>query len=179
MKYEPNIADPTMVEARARMMAQFRPSKDRSGSVVSGVFFVLGLGLLTGGFFSGRRQYNILKNWPKVDATVTRSEVTTGHDDDNTTMYGAKFEFRYTVKGKEYQTPASAGYETSSYKEMKHNVDIFAPGTQHALLYDPADPGDIRWDAGYNFSFFLLPICLGGMGIIFAGVGVLVWIFFR
>jgi len=179
MKYEPNTEDPTIDDARARMMAQFGTSRDKSGSVVAVIFFLAGLGLLTGGFFSGRSQYNILKNWPKVDATVAKSEITTGHDNDNTAMYGAEFEFRYTVRGKEYQTPASSGYKTSSYKEMKHTVDIFAPGTQHALLYDPADPSEIRWDAGYNFSFFLVPICLGGMGIIFAGVGVLVWICFR
>lgn len=179
MKYEPSTEDPTIDDARARMMAQSGTSRDKSGSVVAGVFFLLGLGLLTGGFFSGRSQFYILKNWPKVDATVTKNEITTGHDDDNTAMYGAEFEFRYTVKGKEYQTPASSGYETSSYSEMKQTVDIFAPGTQHALRYNPANPSEIRWDAGYNFGFFLVPICVGGMGIIFAGVGVIIWTFFR
>ncbi len=161
------------------MMTQFRASGDRTAGTVGGVFFVVGLGLLTGGVFSARSQYNILKNWPKVDATVAKSAVTSGRDNDNTTMYGAEFEFRYTVDGKEYQTPASSSYKTSSYKEMKHNVDIFAPGTQHTLFYDPSDPSEIRWDAGYNFSFFLLPTILGGVGIVFAGVGAGVWFVFR
>jgi hypothetical protein len=179
MKYEPNTADPTIDEARARMMAQFRTSKNRTGSVVGGVFFVVGLCLLAGGAWSAHNQYNILKNWPKVDATVAKSAVTSGLDDKNTTMYGAEFEFRYTVNGKEYQTPASSVYKTSSYKEMKHIVDIFAPGTQHTLFYDTTDPSDIRYDAGYNFSFFLLPTILGGVGIVFAGVGAGVWFVFR
>ena len=159
------------------MMTQVSASGNRAPALVGGIFFILGLGLLTGGFFSGRSQYNILKNWPKVDATVTKSEVTTGRDND-TTMYGTNVEFRYTVNGKEYLTPASSSYESSSYVEMKRKADVFAPGTQHALLYDPVDPNDIRYDAGYNFSFFLVPTLLGGMGILFAGVGLLVWFAF-
>jgi Protein of unknown function (DUF3592) len=179
MKFELKTTDPTRDEARARMATQFRASGDRTAGIVGGVFFVVGLGLLTGGVFSARSQYNILKNWPKVDATVTKSEVTSGRDSDGTTMYGAEFEFRYIVNGKEYQTPASSSYKTSSLKEMKRNVDIFAPGTQHTLLYDPGDPTEIRYDAGYNFSFFMLPTILGGLGILFAGVGILVWFVFR
>jgi Protein of unknown function (DUF3592) len=167
MKYEPNTADPTIDEARARMMTQFRASGDRTAGIVGGVFFVVGLGLLTGGVFSARSQYNILKNWPKVDATMAKSAVTSGRDDKNT-----------TVNGKEYLTPATSSYKSSSYVEMKRKVDAFAPGTQHGLLYDPADPSDIRYDAGYNFSFFLLPTILGGVGIVFAGVGAGVWFVF-
>ncbi len=160
------------------MMAQFRASGDRTAGIVGGVFFVVGLGLLTGGGFSARSQYNILKNWPKVDARVTKSKVTTGRDQD-TTMYGTQFEFRYTVNGKEYLTPAFSSYKSSSYVEMKRKADLFAPGTQHTLLYDPVEPSDIRYDAGYNFSFFLVSTILGGMGIVFTGVGALVWFLFR
>lgn len=178
MKFELRPTDPSFDEARAKMTAQFKPSRDRSSGIVGGVFFVMGLGLLAGGFFSGRNHYNILTKWPRVDATVTRSEITTGRDQD-TTMYGTQIEFLYTVQGREYQTPAASSYKTSSYSEMKRQADIFASGTHHTLLYNPTDPGDIRYDAGYNFSFFLAPIILGGMGIIFAGVGALVWILFR
>jgi hypothetical protein len=178
MKYEPKTTIPSIDEARAKMMTQFRASGDRTAGIVGGVFFVVGLGLLTGGGFSARSQYNILKNWPKVDAWVTKSEVTTGRDQD-TTMYGTQFEFRYTVNGREYLTPASSSYKSSSYVEMKRKADLFAPGTQHTLLYDPVEPSDIRYDAGYNFSFFLVSTILGGMGIVFTGVGALVWFLFR
>jgi Protein of unknown function (DUF3592) len=179
VKFELKPTDPFDHQVRTRMPAQFRRSGDRASKIVGGVFFVVGLGLLTGAYFSGRRQYAILKNWPKVDATVTKSEVTSGRDNDNTTMYGTEVEFHYTVSGKEYQTPATSSYKTSSYTEMKRQADIFAVGTTHALLYNPSDPNDIRYDAGYNFSFFLLPAILGGMGVIFTGVGCLVWVLFR
>ncbi|HLY60174.1 MAG TPA: DUF3592 domain-containing protein [Terriglobia bacterium] len=179
MKFELKPTDPFDNQVRARMSARFRGPKDNSSKIVGGVFFVLGLGLLTGAYFVGRRQYNILKHWPKVDATVTQSSVTTGRDPDGTTMFGTQIEFRYVVNDKEYKTPATSSYKTSSYTEMKRQADIFAPGTTHALLYDPADPNDVRYDAGYNFSFFLAPVILGGMGVVFAGVGALVWVLFR
>jgi len=43
---------------------------------VSGIFFFVGIGVLTGGVFSARNQFNIPKIWPKVDATVIKSEGT-------------------------------------------------------------------------------------------------------
>lgn len=113
MKFELRSIDPSSGEVGARMAAQFRGPGDIASKIVGGVFFVIGLGLLTGAYFAGRRQYSILKNWPKVDATVTKCEVTTGRDQD-TTMYGTEFEFRYTVNDKEYKTPATSSYKTSS-----------------------------------------------------------------
>ncbi|MHB8655114.1 MAG: hypothetical protein ACYDA9_14690 [Terriglobia bacterium] len=41
---------------------------------MSGIFFFVGIGVLTGGVFSARKQFNIPKNWPKVDATVIKIE---------------------------------------------------------------------------------------------------------
>jgi len=178
MRFELRPSDPSAAQARAGSAARFRGSRDNSSRLVGGVFFVLGLGLLAGGFFSGRHQYGILKHWPRVDATVIKSAVTVGRDEDST-VYGTEVEFQYRVEGKDYQTPAASSYKTSSYVEMKRQANIFATGTRHSLLYNPADPHDIRYDAGYNFSFFLAPVILGGMGIVFAGVGVLVWILFR
>jgi hypothetical protein len=40
------------------------------------------------------------------------------------------------------------------------------------LLYNPADPAEIEYNAGYNFEFFGIPLFCGGMGLIFALVGV-------
>ncbi len=168
-----------MDEARYRMRVQLAASGDRTAILVGGIFFVVGLALLGGAVWSGDSQYAILKTWVKTDATVIESTLTKGRDSQNSTMYGTEFEFRYTVNGKEYQTPASSSYQSSSYVEMKRKVDAFAQGTQHPILYNPADPNDIRFDAGYSFGFFLLPVILGGMGLVFTAVGGGIWIGFR
>ncbi len=62
---------------------------------------------------------------------------------------------------------------------MKGVADAFAPGSEHAILYNPQNPNDIRYDAGYNFGFFFLPVLLGGMGIVFTAVGGGLWYGFR
>jgi hypothetical protein len=33
-------------------------------------------------------------------------------------------------------------------------------------------PEDIRFDVGYNFGFFFVPLLLGGMGVVFTGLGI-------
>ncbi len=86
-------------------------------------------------------------------------------------MYQAEIEFRYTVDGKEYTTPSSSPYRSSSYAEIKQKAKTYARGTTHPIRYNPADPNDIRFDAGCNFGFFFLPVMFGGMAIIFGGVG--------
>lgn len=144
--------------------------------LVGGIFFVVGLGLLIPGWFTGNRQYTILKKWPSVDAEVTQSRVahyqsTSSRSSSSSTMYQAEIEFRYSVGGKPYVTPATTNYSTSSYTEMKHKVDAYAPGTHHLIRYNPVDPNDIRFDVGYTFGFFLLPVIFGGMGLIFGGLG--------
>ncbi len=151
-------------------------SSRRALKLLGSVFAVLGLGLLAGAGWSGNRQYMILTTWPTVEAEVTKSQVThhISHDsrhNTDTTMYQAKIEFHYMVENKEFTTPSTPGYSTSSYTSMKHMADVYAPGTRHPIRYNPADPNDIRFNAGYTFGFFFLPVLLGGMGIGFGGVG--------
>ncbi len=144
--------------------------------IVGGVFLPLGLVFLGVTGFTGNRQYTILKSWPTVEAEVTQSRVshyqsTSSRSSSTSTMYQAEIEFRYTVGGKQYVTPATSDYSSSSYTEMKHKVDFYAPGTRHAIRYNPADPNDIRFDVGYNLGFFLLPFIFGILGLVFGSVG--------
>ncbi len=140
--------------------------------LVGAIFTLVGAILLSIAGWTGNRQYTILKTWPTVEAEVTQSRVTTGRDSEGTTMYGTQIEFRYTVNGKEFTTPASSSYRSSSYTEMKGKANRYAPGTRHPIRYHPSNPDDIRFDVGYSFGFFFLPVLLGGIGIVFGGLGV-------
>lgn len=144
---------------------------------VGGIFMAVGLVLLGIGGWVGHRQFTILKSWPTVEAEVTKSRVTDylSHDSDHnrdTTMYQVEVEFQYAIDGKQFLTPSTPGYSNSDYPSMKRIADSFGPGTRHIIRYNPADPNDIRMNAGYNFGFFFLPILMGGMGIVFTGIGV-------
>ncbi len=133
------------------------------------------------GFWTGNRQYTILKSWPTVEAEVTKSEVKQHLDSGSgssgsTVMYQTFIEFRYTLNGKEYLTPSDAGYSTSSYPQMKRLADKFSPGTRHVIKYNPADPNDVYFNAEYSFGFFLLPVVFGGVGLIFCIVAIVLWV---
>jgi hypothetical protein len=140
--------------------------------LVGAIFTVAGAILVSVAGWTGNQQYTILKTWPTVEAEVTKSEVKTGRDSEGTTMYGTQLEFRYTVNNMEFTTPASSSYRSSSYTEMKRKANRYAPGTRHPIRYDPSNPDDVRFDAGYNFGFFFLPVLLGGLGVVFAGLGI-------
>ena len=140
--------------------------------LVGGIFFPLGLCFLAVAWYTGSHQYSILKSWPAVDAQVAQSRMIIQRSSKNrSTTYSAEMNFQYRADGKEYSTPASLDYSTGNYAAIKRMVDDYAPRTHHPIRYNPSDPNDIRFDAGYTLGFFLLPIIFGGMGLIFSGVG--------
>ena len=59
---------------------------------------------------------------------------------------------------------------------MKRKADAYPPGSRHIIKYDPHDPNDIRFTAGYTAGFFFLPLIFGGLGVVFAGAGVPLWL---
>lgn len=123
-----------------------------------------------------RRQQRILKAWPTVDAQVLHSRVGSAisyaaNRGNSVAMYAPVIEFGYAVNGKSYVTPASAQVSTSNYTSVKRQVDAYPPGSVHSIRYNPKDPNDIVFDAGYTWSFFFVPLLLGGMSIIFGIVG--------
>ena len=75
--------------------------------LVGRIFTAAGLAMLLVAFFTAKRQCTILKEWPEVEATVTRSRVLNA-DDDESDMYKTEVEFRYQVRGREYPRPGRA-----------------------------------------------------------------------
>jgi hypothetical protein len=175
---------PAEISARQYELPRHRPLEDAMTDrgiglvrLVAVVFTPIGIIMLALAGWFGNRQYSILKTWPSVEAEVARSEVTRGRDSEGNTTYGTEIEFRYRVNGREFRTPSSSSYRSSSYKTMKEKADEYSPGTRHSILYNPSDPADVRFDAGYNLGFFFLPAILGGMGLVFAGLGVVfLWV---
>jgi len=139
---------------------------------IAGIFLAIGLILLGVAGWFAEKKLTVMNSWPTVEAEVVESEVTSYQDSDNDTLYKAQFRFRYTVDGREYVTLTDNGYGTSFRSWMQKKVDRLPPGARHRLHYNPADPADIEYNASYNFEFFGIPLFCGGMGLIFALVGV-------
>lgn len=91
-------------------------------------------------------------------------------------VYEANVEFRYTVGGKSYTAQAGSDYSTSDYAEMKQKVKTYAPGTHHPIRYNPGNPSDISYDAGFTIGFFLVPLIVSGAGLIAVSTGVVLFL---
>ena len=144
--------------------------------LVGGIFASVGVAMLAAGIWLANEQVKIIKTWPVIDATVTKSNVThyTKRDMDrnvDTTMYKTEVEFRYRVEGREYRTPSQSDYASSSYVEMKRRADAFPPGSLRQIRYNPENPNDVRHTAGYTWGFFFGPLIFGCMGLLFAILG--------
>jgi Protein of unknown function (DUF3592) len=152
--------------------------------------FVTALGLLLLGWALWKA--NSLKSWPAVEAEVTKSEVSgpSSHSSSGTlvapgltgshkTVYSTKVEFRFAAAGKQFT--ASSSDESDDRGGANQTARGFVPGTRHTIRYNPANPNEIRFNAGYfnvvyTVMFFENPIFFGLLGLVLAGNGLrLLW----
>jgi hypothetical protein len=147
-------------------------SARQAPKLIAGIFLAIGLVLLGVAGWFAENKFTVMNSWPTVEAEVLESEVTDYEDSEGSTLYKAQFRFRYAVDSRTFDTRTDNGYGTSFRSWMQAKVDRLPPGSRHPLHYNPADPADIEYNAGYNFEFFGIPLFCGGMGLILALVGV-------
>ena len=115
------------------------------------------------------RQVNVLRHWTEADAQVIRSEVVAqaeGHEN----VYRAKLQVLYTVNGQPVTTDLTS-FESANYEATAQRVAQFPVGSHHTLRYEPANPSQARLGAGWNTTFFALPLIVFGMAMVFVLIG--------
>jgi hypothetical protein len=115
------------------------------------------------------RQSQVLRNWPETDAQVIRSEVVaqpSGHDN----FYRAKLQMVYTVAGQPIVAELTS-FESKNYEATVQRTEQFPVGSHHPIRYDPANPSQARVGAGWNRTFFALPLIVGVTALFFFFVG--------
>jgi hypothetical protein len=115
------------------------------------------------------RQWQVLRNWPQTDAQVIRSEVvahTLGHDN----FYRAKLQMVYTVAGQPIVAELTS-FESKNYEATVQRSEQYPVGSHHPIRYDPANPFQARVGAGWNRTFFALPLIVGIAAMFFFFVG--------
>lgn len=142
---------------------------DKTLKWVGAGFGIVGLIMLSVGGFLAWKQVTILKAWPQADATVAESNVT-NYVSEGTVMYTAEISFRYNVAGREYVSPAPSDFSSSNRREITRKAEAHPVGSRHRIKYNPEDPEDIRFGAGYTLGFFFLPLIFVGLGSILAGI---------
>jgi hypothetical protein len=120
------------------------------------VFGLVGLGLLVGAGFTATNTRNLLAVAEEVPGVVV--DYTTSTSDGSTT-YSPVYEYEF--EGRTYR------HETNVSTSGRPTV-----GETETILVDPADPSEAMPDTFMDKWF--LPVLLGGMGILFTGIAVLV-----
>lgn len=116
------------------------------------------------------RQVQVLRKWPEADAQVLRSEVVTESAAGHEQLYRAKLQVLFTVNGNPVTSDLTS-FESTNYEATLQRTQQFPVGSHHAVRYDPASPAQARIGAGWNRTYFALPIIVLSMATVFAFVG--------
>jgi hypothetical protein len=116
------------------------------------------------------RQVQVLRNWPEADAQVLRSEVVTESSAGHEQLYRAKLQVLFTVGGNPVTSDLTS-FESTNYEATQQRTQQFPVGSHHAVRYDPANRAQARIGAGWNRTYFALPIIVVSMAAVFAFVG--------
>jgi len=116
------------------------------------------------------RQVQVLRNWPEADAQVLRSEVVTESSAGHEQLYRAKLQVLYTVGGNPVTSDLTS-FESTNYEATLQRTQQFPVGSHHAVRYEPANPVQARIGAGWNRTYFALPLIVLSMAAVFAFAG--------
>ena len=130
---------------------------------------IYGTYLLASGILSIRR-YRQALHWPKVTATVTKSQV--GEERATTILgrfgienhYQHQVEFTYTVDGKTYtgDRPDILEISHNDKESEQGRADLMPVGTKITLYHNPTQPDDyMPTQATNSWGVYILQILLG------------------
>lgn len=120
------------------------------------------------------QQNRILRTWPSVDATVVSSRVVE-HETPSSPLYGTELQFAFQVNGQPVTGEFDFPHESTSRERKEKQTAKYPVGSRHRILYNPADPTDIRINPGYNVDFFVIPVFLSGVALIFVVLAAAFW----
>jgi hypothetical protein len=115
-------------------------------------------------------QLRVLRNWPETDAQILQSEVVVQPSSGHQNLYRAKLQVLYTVGGQPITSDLTS-FESANYEATQKRTEQFPVGSHHAVRYDPSNPAQARIGAGWNRTYFALPLIVATTAAFFAFVG--------
>ena len=137
--------------------------KSKLHAIIGVIFSLVGIGLLVAGVAVSVTTVRFMVTAERVDGTVVdmverTTTHSTGRGSSTDTAWHPMVEF--SVDGKPYSFQGSVGSSPPAY-EVGDTVEV---------AYDPSDPHDARLASFW--SAYFLPLILGGIGIVFTPIGV-------
>jgi hypothetical protein len=149
--------------AKAAELQQKHSSGTNVGKTVGGIFMVIGIIFLVIAGLIVYFNYTFTQRAVTIKGKVLSYETYESRNDDggSTTMYRLAFQYEY--QGKTY-THVSSGASSSPEFQEGEELDI---------MVDPKDPDEILINSFMEQWF--ASVLLGGMGVVFGGLGFLVY----
>ncbi|MGW2145734.1 DUF3592 domain-containing protein [Nonomuraea bangladeshensis] len=140
-------------------------------TLIGAIFALVGLILLGVTLALAVSTASFLASAQRTEGTVTglTPRTTTSRDSDgytrrSTTWYPT---VEFTVDGRRYSFQSSTGNNPPAYRQ----------GEGVPVAYDPDDPSDARISTFW--SAYLAPVITGGLGVVFASIGTIVFVLGR
>ncbi|MGA5763726.1 DUF3592 domain-containing protein [Nonomuraea bangladeshensis] len=140
-------------------------------TLIGAIFALVGLILLGVTLALAASTASFLASAQRTEGTVTglTPRTTTSRDSDgytrrSTTWYPT---VEFTVDGRRYSFQSSTGNNPPAYRQ----------GEGVPVAYDPDDPSDARISTFW--SAYLAPVITGGLGVVFASIGTIVFVLGR
>ena len=157
------------------------PSGAEALRMVPRIFVLFGVIIAVIGAMMIRSDLRMLQSWPEIDALVLESRVVAGRSSSSRSSRSPTFDtavkFRYVVNGVTYENGTTYGMGTSNRGSAEARAEAYAPGTVHRIWHRPGDPNLIRFDLDSKFKVFFLSGAILVMGLVFLGLGGLIWRF--
>jgi len=117
-----------------------------------------------------------IKNWEEVEGVVVRTEVVTTESRTDP-KYNVEVTFAYEFDGKMYHSTILSGWWRGGFGAEAAKVQeaaSYAKGSTRKLSVNPSNPHQISLLLGHNLRSFKVPLYVGGFGLLFLLVGLLI-----
>jgi hypothetical protein len=131
---------------------------------------IVGIVMIVVGAWLLYSQYQIVKTWPQIEATVTKSSIVQSRRIHGGVRYEVMLSFHYD-RGQSSYTQ-DLGVYSKNATQAQLEVDRNPPGTPCLIRCSPTNPLQISYGAGMDFQTFAGPVILMTIGLVFVLVGI-------
>lgn len=135
------------------------------------MFLVVGVALLAGGAYAYHAIVMRPLSWPKGDAVVASSRVV---NPKRPTEYRPEIVFELNDGRGLRRVTIVPSWSSSSYDLVRAYVERYPAGARVAVAINPSNSDDVRYELGPTATSLMLPGVLGGIGLLFSVVGIVV-----
>jgi hypothetical protein len=143
---------------------------------VAGFLTLFGLAFLGPGLWVVRDYARIVQTWPEAEAEGAGGSASSYRGKKNQIYYRVQYQLRCRAEGREYVVPFISNTSYGSRQSDERRAARYREGSRHQVRYDPQAPYDARDGAGWNLSFFALPLIFLTVGLLMLAIGAALWI---